>query len=78
MKDNLCGFVNHETPKVCCPDGGEVTPSEDDIRSHHNFQLLPTECGPIAHGTRITDGIAASPGEFPWMALVAYKTGTVN
>lgn len=75
MKQNFCGLVNSNTPKVCCEDLSS-TFNKDSLSNHENFHLLPMDiCGPISHVTRITEGGKAKPREFPWMALIAYKTG---
>ncbi|XP_044272428.1 phenoloxidase-activating factor 3-like [Tribolium madens] len=77
MKQNLCGFVNRETPKVCCRNlDRDMIFGGDFLTTHENFHLLPMDnCGPISHSTRIMEGGVATRGEFPWMALIAYKTG---
>ncbi|KAJ3647659.1 hypothetical protein Zmor_019524 [Zophobas morio] len=68
----MCGQQD-QTYKVCCPEDNH------DLSSHRNFHLLPlTTCGFILHGGRITNGDTASPREFPWMALIAYKTEDEN
>ncbi|XP_064212035.1 uncharacterized protein LOC661559 [Tribolium castaneum] len=47
----------------------------EDLVNHQNFDFLPMDkCGQISNGLRITSGTRASLGEFPWMALIAYKT----
>ncbi|XP_063904781.1 serine protease grass-like [Zophobas morio] len=72
VKTNMCGELD-QTYKVCCPEDNR------NLSSHRNFHLLPlTTCGFILHGGRITNGDTATPREFPWMALIAYKTEDEN
>lgn len=48
------------------------------LMSHRNFDLLPHKtCGPMSGSSRIIRGNKASIGEFPWMALIIYNTGSV-
>lgn len=47
--------------------------SPDSVVGHLNFHLLPTNCGRIYDGNRITNGNATGVLEFPWMALIAYN-----
>jgi len=49
----------------------EVAP---DVSTHKNFGLLPENCGYFDTTIRITKGENAYLNEFPWMALLQYKT----
>ncbi|CAG9813077.1 unnamed protein product [Phaedon cochleariae] len=45
------------------------------LLSHANFRMLPQDtCGPISTNARITNGRLTDLNEFPWMALIAYKS----
>lgn len=70
--------------RICCPsepvdrDGKELTPPPPpDVSNHENRKLLPEECGVIDSGSKIRGGTNADLREFPWMAILAYKTGIV-
>ncbi|KAJ8979419.1 hypothetical protein NQ317_002199 [Molorchus minor] len=73
-----CGVQDGVT-KVCCPSGKiqvltvEIPPPPD-VTGHKNLHLLPEECGLIFSGNKIRNGEDAEFNEFPWMALLSYKT----
>lgn len=89
---NYCGFNKNVPKICCLPVEPSTEPEKfveiitnaprinrgsDDLVNHQSFDFLPWEiCGKISNGLRITSGTKTSPGEFPWMALIAYKTGT--
>ncbi|KAF7279784.1 hypothetical protein GWI33_006744 [Rhynchophorus ferrugineus] len=69
--------------KVCCPFGPinldlGVTVSNPstppDISRHQNLKLLPEDCGYLDTENRIVNGEDAYLNEFPWMALLGYKS----
>ncbi|KAF5293940.1 hypothetical protein FQA39_LY13645 [Lamprigera yunnana] len=79
-----CGFSGQST-KVCCPyrksdlDYFYVKLREPDVGNrnflrHPNLDLLPKDCGPFQYGDRIVNGELSGLFEFPWMALLSYKT----
>ncbi|XP_023954912.1 CLIP domain-containing serine protease B4 [Bicyclus anynana] len=68
FKSAFCGYANGE-PKVCCSDFQE----SDEVLSHPNLPLLPSDCGDI-DGSRIVGGRVAKLYEFPWMTLISYNT----
>nr|XP_023015845.1 serine protease easter-like [Leptinotarsa decemlineata] len=73
---------------VCCPEEPIVdideptiittTPAQNenppDVTQHKNLKLLPDECGLIYSSNKIRNGKNAFLNEFPWMALLSYKT----
>lgn len=76
-------------PNVLCPafdDEQNFPPNLDHLRSsnryaeHENYHLLPTDCGPpslwdyfvLNHGT------TTHLNEYPWMALLRYRTGKTH
>ncbi|XP_050293674.1 melanization protease 1-like [Anthonomus grandis grandis] len=70
--------------KVCCPQGPIVLNQlqtinrnePPDVSNHPNLDLLPgfQECGAIDNKHRIVNGKDAGLREFPWMALLQYRT----
>ncbi|XP_017773669.1 PREDICTED: venom protease-like [Nicrophorus vespilloides] len=72
-----CGFKDN-TPLVCCQKEQATSlqaAKPPDTSKHRNRVLVPQDdCGPIANEFRITGGREAGLYEFPWMALLAYKT----
>ncbi|KAF4521878.1 hypothetical protein B566_EDAN008404 [Ephemera danica] len=54
----------------------QQTSETQDLTSHRNYRLLPQEiCGTSAGGpNRIINGQNVTLGQFPWMALLGYKT----
>lgn len=44
-----------------------------DVRDHRNFNLLPTQCGPV-EGERIFGGNRTRLFEMPWMVLISYDS----
>lgn len=60
--------------QICCND---FTPAADPIETHANVALLPTSCG-LIKGDSIVDGTVAGIYEFPWMALIAHRSGDVQ
>ncbi|XP_044265436.1 uncharacterized protein LOC123011851 [Tribolium madens] len=90
-KRTYCGFIKNVPKICCVPvepteatekmsenitNAPRVYRVSEDLVNHQNFDFLPMDkCGQISNGLRITSGTRTSPGEFPWMALIAYKTG---
>ncbi|KAG5896191.1 hypothetical protein JTB14_016965 [Gonioctena quinquepunctata] len=56
------------------PRPGNQVESPPDVSSHRNYRLLPEECGYLDSGDKIRNGINASLNEFPWMALLSYRS----
>lgn len=91
LRSLQCGFEGR-TPKVCCAREPTVTtstteaprpqtgtasvPEPPDVSNHPNLGLINEEsCGP-ANTPKIIGGNKTGVFEFPWMALLAYDTGT--
>lgn len=84
-----CGY-DEGTLQVCCPSTpiNIVEPTKattppprsgpPDVSKHANLKLLPENCGYLDIGDKIRNGINASLNEFPWMALLSYKTSKLN
>ncbi|XP_018568809.1 serine protease 7-like [Anoplophora glabripennis] len=82
----ICGY--DETFKVCCPSKPirinlqlndlslQNPPPPPDVSNHKNFKLLPEECGYLDSPNKIRNGKDANLNEFPWMALLSYKTSS--
>lgn len=54
----------------------ELRNTKQDIESihvHPNVQLLPESCG-VHVASRNLGGFPVEPHEYPWMALIAYRT----
>lgn len=83
-----CGY-DEGTLQVCCPSSPIViveptkvkptpptvlTVKLPDVSDHANLNMLPQDCGYLDIGDKIKNGINASLNEFPWMALLSYKT----
>lgn len=80
-----CGF-DGRTPKVCC-EQQTVTSTESpnetgnvaeppDVSNHRNLQLInENSCGPVST-PKILGGNKTHVLDFPWMALLAYDTGS--
>ncbi|KAJ8960284.1 hypothetical protein NQ318_004009 [Aromia moschata] len=49
-------------------------PPPPDVTRHKNLRLLPEECGLIDIGDKIRNGQNADFNEFPWMALLSYRS----
>lgn len=72
--------------KVCCPQGtvyldptSQATTPENrteppDVTHHRNINLLPQTCGYLDVSKKIVFGENADLNEFPWMALLQYKS----
>lgn len=86
LNEYSCGRIDGEL-HVCCPFKPIViveptTPSSTsatptgppDVSNHRNMKLLPEECGYLDIGDKIKNGVNASLNEFPWMALLSYRT----
>lgn len=79
-----CGFQNNV--KVCCPNNpNEISqmmgennqrndPDPPDVSDHINLRLLPQNCGVINTYDKIINGNKTGLFEFPWMALISYRT----
>ncbi|CAH1116588.1 unnamed protein product [Phaedon cochleariae] len=49
----------------------------ESLMMHPNYKMLPRNCGPVMTellSSRITNGRTTGLNEFPWMALIAYRT----
>ncbi|XP_056634735.1 phenoloxidase-activating factor 3-like [Diorhabda sublineata] len=74
-----CSFSNN-VAHICCPQGPIIiqegeNESPPDVSNHRNLRLLPTNCGYLDPGKdRIRNGKNAEINEFPWMALLSYRT----
>lgn len=82
-----CGYEDGAL-QVCCPSSPikiveppkvtTTTPpptvGPPDVSNHRNLNLLPEDCGYLDIGDKIRNGINASLVEFPWMALLSYRT----
>lgn len=65
-------LINTETVPV------GKTDSPPDVSSHENLHMLPTdECGYLDNQDKIRNGQMTALNEFPWMALLSYKTGII-
>lgn len=56
---------------VCCP----VTEQLFDRTANEVMEKptnFPENCGAVSSGNRITGGVTAVAGEYPWMALLGY------
>lgn len=53
-----------------------TTSVASDVTNHKNIHLLPpvSDCGILSSNNRITNGNKTVLFEFPWMALLSYKT----
>ncbi|CAH1181758.1 unnamed protein product [Phyllotreta striolata] len=76
----VCGSDNGET-KICCPDGtitlngGGSDSGPPDVSRHRNLGLLPYDCGYLDDANdKIRNGQNAELNEFPWMALLGYRS----
>jgi hypothetical protein len=84
LQSYRCGFAG-PTPKVCCP-AGPISFANDqdnslsaesgfpDVSRHRNIELLPRNCGNADESNKIVNGNKTSLFEFPWMALLSYRT----
>ncbi|CAH1283065.1 unnamed protein product [Diabrotica balteata] len=77
-----CSFANN-VANVCCPQepiivqddsNAEVQQPPPDVSNHRNLNLLPSDCGYIDTSNKIRHGQDADLNEFPWMALLSYRT----
>lgn len=71
--------------RVCCPsepinivepgiERSELSAGPPDVSKNKNLKLLPKDCGFLDIGNKIKNGMNALMNEFPWMALLSYKT----
>lgn len=72
--------------KVCCPSGPIHITTEnqggnngngagEDLSRHRNYNLLPVNCGPMDEdNNKVINGDNTTLFEFPWMALLSYRT----
>ncbi|XP_033609671.1 serine protease easter-like isoform X2 [Cryptotermes secundus] len=77
----ICGF-KRGTVQVCCPKHTLIHPTskprvtgmqpDTSLVRHRNFNLINRNCG-IGLTDRISGGQNASPGEFPWLAILLYN-----
>lgn len=58
---------------ICCPQNNLL---ENRITSIQNQKtdLFPVECGVTVSLNKISGGKSAEVGQFPWMALLGYKS----
>ncbi|RZC43210.1 uncharacterized protein BDFB_002243, partial [Asbolus verrucosus] len=79
LKSYQCGS-ERKTPKVCCPsnpillDQNDPAKQPPDVSRHRNINLLPKDCGHLDTLDKIVNGNKTGLFEFPWMALLSYKT----
>ncbi|XP_018569134.1 melanization protease 1-like [Anoplophora glabripennis] len=84
LREYVCGYSGRKV-KICCSDepvslmlsSRKVTDQPvkaDSVENHKNIGLLPEECGYIGIPDKISYGENAGLGEYPWMALLSYKT----
>jgi hypothetical protein len=81
LKDYICGR-NHRSVRVCCPKDSVTQPTPEpratgtlpdtSLVRHRNFKLINRNCG-VGLTDRIVGGLNASPGEFPWLAVLQYN-----
>lgn len=80
----LTAYKCGEKNQVCCPPG-PITLGSDieyhtrteapDVTKHRNYRILPQNCGFLDENIRkITGGEDAALNEYPWMALLRYRT----
>jgi hypothetical protein len=77
----ICG-LNRGTVQVCCPEDSVIHPPskprgtgmqpDTSLVRHRNFNLINRNCG-VGLTDRILGGQNASPGEFPWLAILLYN-----
>lgn len=92
LKELHCGFENMDPKVCCedernnsgpiispnsnRPNDQEQIPAAPDVTNHPNLGLLEHDlCGPISEA-KIIGGTKTAVFEFPWMALIAYDTGS--
>lgn len=74
----VCSY-NNQVVHICCPNGPIVLQTPPDVSHHRNIRLLPRDCGYLdTANDRIRNGQNANLNEFPWMALLSYRTSKVN
>lgn len=78
LRSFQCGVFNGQA-KVCCPDGpivNALVSGYPDVSGHRNLGLLPRDvCGQDIDEDKIIGGNKTGVFEFPWMALISYRTG---
>ncbi|XP_063822709.1 phenoloxidase-activating enzyme 1-like isoform X1 [Ostrinia nubilalis] len=89
LRKSQCGFLNRTTPAVCCgplPEEDSQVPvipvpttpapnRQDDGVNADDANPSPVgECGVDTNGDRIYGGQFTELDEFPWMALLGYRT----
>lgn len=77
----ICG-LKRGTVQVCCPKHSLIHPTskprvtgmqpDTSLVRHRNFNLINRNCG-VGLTDRISGGQNASPGEFPWLAILLYN-----
>lgn len=79
VKKSKCGRDNG-TPNVCCPEASNPNLlvnriSVSQVEQHRNYgKINALDCGVITD-EKIVGGNKTRIGEFPWMALISYRTG---
>lgn len=58
---------------VCCPQNSTMQNTKFFIQNP-KMSLFPTACGVIEPINKITGGKTAEVGQFPWMALLGFKS----
>ncbi|XP_072390786.1 serine protease grass-like [Diabrotica undecimpunctata] len=83
INEYYCGFADN-IAHVCCPQGSipiedgstpEVQQEPPNVSNHKNLYLIPPNCGQLDLQNRIRNGQNADLNEFPWMALLRYRSG---
>lgn len=89
LRKSQCGFEGKD-PKVCCefqgttitetptrvPEPPSFIPNPPDLTNHINLRLLDLHsCGPITE-QKIFGGNKTGVLQYPWMALIAFRTGS--
>lgn len=65
---------------MCCPSRPiqiliNNNNNQQDFTRHRNYRLLPGNCGPLNDsGDKVINGENTTLFEFPWMALLSYRT----
>lgn len=57
---------------MCCPETEQLLDRTSDKEAVGKPNSFPENCGAVSTGNRITGGVTAVAGEYPWMALLGY------
>ncbi|XP_028137604.1 phenoloxidase-activating factor 3-like [Diabrotica virgifera virgifera] len=86
ISKQLNAYYCNFTKSVCCPQEPIILQDDSvtevpqrpqlppDVSNHRNLNLLPSDCGYLDLNDRIRNGQDADLNEFPWMALLSYRT----